>query len=316
MHQKDYYQILGIERSASQDSIKNAYRKLARRFHPDLSKEKNAEERFKEIGEAYEILKDPKKRNAYDQSDQAWTAGESFRSGPGWNDGFGFTGNNTPQHSKKRFGDFFSSLFKGKNRSKTGKSDRQPIHGKDHYARVQIDLIDSYQGASRRISLQIPIQKRDGTIHTINRVLDVRIPKGIKAGQRIRLSGQGKPGNERNLAGDLYLEIDFKPHPLFTVRGADVFLDLPVAPWEAVLGALVKIPTPDGALELKIPPDSKQGSRIRLKGRGIPGSPNGHLYATLQIVLPPRDCEHAEKIYREMEKEFAFNPREIFGDLK
>ncbi len=315
MQYKDYYVVLGVDRNATQETIKSAYRKLARKYHPDLSHEKNAEERFKDVGEAYEVLKDPEKRTAYDRLEHQWKTGEKYRSGPGWKDGF-FSGSQARRASNPGFGEFIMSLFGRSFKSSENKKDKKRVHATDHYIKVRIDLIDSYQGANRRVNLQLPIRGGDGQDKTADRVLDVRIPKGIKAGQRIRLVGQGIPGNKPVGRGDLYLEIDFNTHPFFTVDEADVYLDLPVTPWEAALGATVKIPTPDGMVELKIPAGSKQGSRIRLKGRGIPGSPCGHLYVTLQIALPPSDSVKAEKIYREMAKELAFDPRAKFGAMK
>jgi curved DNA-binding protein len=315
MEYKDYYTILGVDRNATQAAIKSAYRKLARRFHPDISKEKNAEERFKELGEAYDVLKDPYKRTAYDQLGAPWYNHDKYSSGPGWKDGYEFTGAGPKQETKSRLSEFFVSLLNRYQKSPgRGKAAKRP-RGKDHHARIRIDLRDSYQGANRRITLQIPIQDHYGHIQTTERLLDIRIPKGIKAGQRIRLAGQGIPGTRGILAGDLILEVEFNPHPFFKVSGEDVHLDLPVAPWEAALGAAVKIPTPNGAVELKIPPGSAEGSRVRLKDRGIPGTPNGHLYVTLHIALPPADSEKARSVYRQMAKEFRFDPRTQFGDL-
>ncbi|MGH8550956.1 MAG: DnaJ C-terminal domain-containing protein [Methylococcales bacterium] len=316
MQQKDYYKILGIDRNATQNAIKTAYRKLARKFHPDISKEKNAEERFKELGEAYEVLKDPGKRTAYDRIGKTWQSTPDFRQPPGWRDGFGFSKSGLERGSKSGISDFFESLLNWSHRWSSGTTAKRWFAGKDHHAKIQIDLSDSCHGANRRLTLRIPMQDSHDSPQSAERVLDIRIPKGIKAGQRIRLAGQGLPGIRGSRNGDLYLEIEFRPHPFFTVKGSDVYLDLPVAPWEAALGAPVKIPTPEGSAELKIPAGSKQSSRIRLKDRGIPGSPSGHLYVTLQIVLPPADSEKAKRVYRNMARELSFNPRKVFGNLK
>ncbi len=316
MQPKDYYKILGIDQNATQNAIKSAYRKLARKFHPDISKERNAEERFKELGEAYEVLKDPGKRAAYDRFGNPWQSTQDFHRPPAWKNNFGFSKSGGERGFKSAIGEFFESLSGWSRRWSTGKIGKQWFGGKDHHARVQIDLIDSYRGANRRITLRIPIPGSQSSVPFTERVLDVRIPKGIKAGQRIRLAGQGLSGIRGGLSGDLYLEVEFKPHPFFTVEGPDVFLDLPVAPWEAALGASVKIPTPEGSVEVKIPAGSHQGNRIRLKDKGIPGSPSGHFYVTVQIVLPPADSEKAKKIYRYMARDFSFDPRAGFGNLK
>lgn len=313
MQYKDYYKIIGVERNATQDVIKRAYRKLARKYHPDVSKEKNAEERFKQIGEAYEVLKDPEKRVSYDQLGDQWKAGQNFRPPPDWNSGFEFSGRGFAPGEGAGFGEFFESLF-GRGQNPTGNQRGKERSGRnDHHAKIQIDLIDAFNGAGRKITLRTPEQDNNGHIRTIERILNVRIPKGVKQGQRIRLAGQGTPVKGRDPAGDLYLEIEFRQHPIFSVTERDVHLDLPVAPWEAALGETVKIPTPEGIVELKIPPGSKQGSRVRLKGRGIPGSPGGHLYVTLQIALPPADSEKAKDAYRNMARKLAFNPRAAFG---
>lgn len=313
MQYKDYYKTLGVDRNATQEVIKKTYRKLASKFHPDVSKEKNAEERFKQIGEAYEVLKDPEKRSAYDQLGSQWKSGQEFRPPPGWNNGFEFSSKGYSQGENTRFGEFFESLFGRGRKSPSQRQYNHKVQQKDHHTKIAIDLIDAYQGANRRITLHTPVQNKNGLIQNNKRVLNVRIPKGIKQGQRIRLVGQGMPGIGGSQKGDLYLEVEFKPHPVFSITDRDVHLDLPVTPWEAALGATVKIPTPDGAVELKIPPSSKQGNRIRLKERGIPGSPPGHFYVTLQIVLPTADTEKAKNIYQNMAQELAFNPREKFG---
>jgi len=315
MDYKDYYNIMGVERTASQDEIKRAYRKLARKYHPDVSKETNAEARFKEVGEAYEVLKDPEKRAAYDQLGANWKAGQDFNPPPDWNAGFEFSGGGFTGGDASAYSDFFESLFgHGFGPAQAGR--RQAgfhAHGEDHHARVLIDLEDAYQGAARSITLQSPQVDGNGHVTTKQRTLNIKIPRGVKQGQRIRLSGQGSPGVGEGRAGDLYLEIEFNPHGIYKVEGRDVYLDLPVTPWEAALGATLKVTTPGGPVDLKIPQATVSGRKLRLKARGIPGKPPGDLYVVPQITLPPADSDAAKALYRKMEQELAYNPRSKLG---
>ena len=300
---KDYYETLGVPRSATQDEIKKAYKKLARKYHPDVSKLPDAEARFKELGEAYAALKDTEKRAAYDQMGSQWQPGQDFQPPPGWDAGFEFNGDG----GAGNFSDFFESLF-GR-QAQAGQHAHRPAQGQDHHAKVLIDLADAYQGAQRSISLQMPLQDAQGRMTMQERKLDVRIAKGVRAGQHLRLAGQGGPGHGSGPAGDLYLEVAFKPHPPFRVDGRDVYVDLPLAPWEAALGSTVAAPTPEGPVQLTIPPGSAAGRQLRLKARGIPGSPPGDLYVVLSIALPPADSEAAKAAYLAMAKAFDFNPR-------
>ncbi|HHJ16783.1 MAG TPA: J domain-containing protein [Gammaproteobacteria bacterium] len=314
MEYKDYYAIMGVERDATQDEIKRAYRKLARKYHPDVSKESNAEERFKEVGEAYEVLKDPEKRAAYDQLGEQWRAGQDFNAPPDWDAGFEFSGGGYTGGDAADYSDFFESLF-GRTYRPQGASRRTGFHarGQDRHAKILVDLDDSFHGATRTITLHVPEVTPDGHVTTRERTLKVRIPKGIRAGQQIRLSGQGDPGIGDAPAGDLYLEIEFRPHPYYHAEGHDLYLDLPVAPWEAALGATVKVPTPGGVVDLKIPPGSGHGRKMRLKERGIPAKQPGDLYVVLQIALPEADTEQAKALYRRMQEELDFNPRSKLG---
>jgi len=307
MEYKDYYKIMGVERNATQDEVKRAYRKLARKYHPDVSKEADAELKFKDLGEANEVLSDPEKRAAYDQLGSNWKAQQDFRPPPGWGTGFEFHGA-PPGGSQHGFSDFFESLF-GQARTAGGGGRSFHRQGEDHHARILVDLEDSFKGASRSISLQVPGVTPDGHVTTRNRTLKVRIPKGIRQGQQIRLGGQGATGMGGGKAGDLYLEVEFKSHRYYRVEGADVYLDLPLAPWEAALGAQVNVPTPSGAIDLKIPANSKAGNKLRLKDRGIPAKTPGDLYVVLQIALPPADNDKTRDIYRQMQEEIEFNPR-------
>lgn len=315
MEFRDYYKTMGVGRDATQEEIKRAYRKLARKYHPDVSQEPDAERRFKEVGEAYEVLKDPQKRAAYDQLGMNWKAGQEFRPPPDWGDSFAFGGGIHRGGTGAVFSDFFESLF-GHGGFATGLGGMPRggrARGEDHHARVLIDLVDAFNGARRSLTLQIPGFDARGHWGIHSRTLNVRIPKGIHQGQQIRLSGQGAPGPGGGGAGDLYLEVEFRPHPLYSIEGRDLYLDLPVAPWEAALGAKIKAPTPEGMIDLRIPAGSGAGKKLRLKGRGIPGSPPGDLYAVLQIALPPADSEQAQHLYRQMEETLRFNPRAKLG---
>ncbi len=313
MEFKDYYQIMGVQRDATQDEIKRAYRKLARKYHPDVSKEADAESHFKEVGEAYEVLKDPEKRAAYDQLGANWKAGQEFRPPPEWNQGFEFHGGGFTDVDAAQFSDFFESLF-GRGFARGGRG-RAEFHarGEDAYAKVLVDLDDAYHGASRSLTLKTTELGPDGRPRVKERTLNVRIPKGVHQGQHIRLAGQGDPGIGQGKPGDLYLEIEFRPHPFYHAEGRDVFVDLPVAPWEMALGATVKAPTPNGVVDLKVPPGSAAGRKLRLKGRGIPGNPAGDLYVVLKVVLPPADSETAKQAYQEMKRTLNFNPRAHLG---
>jgi curved DNA-binding protein len=312
MEYKDYYDIVGVKKDATQDEIKRAYRKLARKYHPDVSKEANAEDKFKEVGEAYEVLKDPEKRAAYDQLGSQWQAGQDFHPPPGWDAGYEYSDTGDGGPDLGGFSDFFESLYgqgvHGGGRQR-GPGGGFRMRGEDHHAKILVDLEDSYQGASRSITLQVSGVDESGRVATRPRTLKVQIPRGIRRGQQIRLAGQGGTGHGGGESGDLYLEVEFRLRKNHRVEGADVYLDLPLAPWEAALGATVKVPTPAGAVDLKVPPGSQAGRKLRLKGRGIPARPPGDLYVVLQITLPPAENEQQREIYEKMKQEFSFNPR-------
>ena len=314
MQFRDYYEIMGVDRNATQDDIKRAYRKLARKYHPDISKDPDAEAKFKEMGEAYEVLKDPEKRAAYDQLGKNYKAGQDFTPPPGWDAGFEFSGGASGAADAGVFSDFFESLF-GRGGFGGGRAGAGGFHmrGQDHHAKIMIDLEDAIDGSSRTISLQVPELDPQGHVHTRNRTLNVNIPRGVRQGQQIRLAGQGAPGIGQGGSGDLYLEIEFNPHSYYHVEGRDIYLDLPVTPWEAALGATVKVPTPTGAVEMKIPPGSVSGRKMRLKGRGIPGKTAGDFYAVLKISLPEANTDRARELYQQMRNELDFNPRQNLG---
>lgn len=313
MQFKDYYARLGVEKDATADDIKRAYRKLARKYHPDVSKEANAEAQFKDVAEAYEVLKDPERRAAYDAVGTQHGGKEDFRPPPGWNSGFEFSGvagaGPDLDHS-----DFFEALF-GRAAAMRGTHGAAHAGGGDHHAKVEIDLLDAYRGGRRTISLQVPTRDAEGRLTLQTRQLEVNIPKGVRDGQHLRLKGMGAPAQGAGSAGDLYLEIQLAPHGLYRVDGRDVYMDLPVTPWEAVLGASVTVPAPDGDIQLAVPAGSHSGRKLRLRGKGLPGTQPGDLYAVLSIALPPADGDTAKTAYQDLARSFAgFNPRAGMGN--
>jgi curved DNA-binding protein len=313
MEFKDYYARLGLEKKATADDIKRAYRKLARKYHPDVSKEPDAEAQFKDVAEAYEVLKDPERRAAYDAVGANHDGRQEFRPPPGWDSGFEFSG--AAGDADAGHSEFFEALF---GRAAAGmRGARGPMHaaGNDHHAKVQIDLLDAWHGGRRTVSLQAPVRDAQGNLTLQTRQLEVNIPRGIRDGQHLRLKGMGGPGHGTGPPGDLYLEVHFAPHRLFRVEGQDLYIDVPVAPWEAALGASVTVPTPDGKVQLTVPAGSPPGRQLRLRGKGLPGTPPGDLYAVLTIVLPPATGDAAQAAWRALAGSFAgFNPRAALED--
>jgi curved DNA-binding protein len=323
MEFKDYYATLGVERTATHDEIKRAFRKLARKYHPDVSKEPDAEARFKEVAEAHEALIYPERRAAYDDIAQRHARGQPFEPPPGWDSGFEYSGRGPDGRAgrqqadamdERSFSDFFDSLF---GHSGGGGARRQTAGGRggaatggDHHAKVSIALEDAVRGAERTISLRMPVVDAAGHSTLQERQLEVHIPAGIRAGQHLRLAGQGAPGQGGAPAGDLYLEIQVLPHRLFRLDGGDIYFDLPVAPWEAALGATVTAPTPDGSVQLGIPAGSSAGRKLRLKGKGLPGKPPGDLYAVLVVALPLATAEADKAAYSAFAQAFpTYRPR-------
>jgi curved DNA-binding protein len=312
MEFKNYYKALDVEKDASQDEIKRSFRKLARKYHPDINKESGAEDRFKEINEAYEVLGDTEKRAAYDQLGQQYKPGQDFRPEPNWDAGFEFS-EAQGGAGEGGYSDFFESFFRGMHRQQSqARSHEFHARGEDHHAKVVIDLQQSFSGATLPITLNAPEIDAQGHVTLKPRTLNVQIPRGVTEGQTVRLKGQGGPGTGSLPAGDLYLEVHFRPHPLYRVDGRNLRYDLPIAPWEATLGASVQVPTPTGDIVLKIPQGSFQGRELRIKGRGLPAAEPGDLYVTLKIVLPPADTPEAKKAYEDMATKLAFDPRANF----
>lgn len=306
MEYRDYYKILGVDRNAKTEDIKRAYRKLARKYHPDVSKEPQAEERFKEVQEAYEVLKDTKKRQAYDQLGSNWKSGQEFHPPPGWQGFGGF------EHGEGvDFSDFFSSLFGQQQGARGGpfgggRTIRRP--GRDEHARIAIPLEEAFKGGNRTIQLQTAGQP--GRAPEI-RTLKITLPPGMLPGQKLRLAQQGSPGSAGSPPGDLYLEIELLPHTLYKLEGRDIYLTLPVTPWECALGSKVQVPTLAGKVDLKIAAGSQSGQKLRLKGRGFPGKPEaGDQYVVLQMMTPPASNASQQALYEKMAEEMPFNPRE------
>jgi curved DNA-binding protein len=314
MEYRDYYQLLGVARTATAEEIKKSYRRLARKYHPDVSKEKDAEQKFKEVQEAYEVLKDPEKRAAYDQLGSEWKSGQQFRPPPDWASGFEFSGGARPGAGGAQgfdgegFSEFFSSLFGGG--SPFGGSARGgPRQGRDHHARIDIDLEEAFGGGTRTLELKRPDMKADGSLDMRAHTVRVSIPAGVTDGQLIRLAGQGeRAGGAR--AGDLYLEVHVRAHRLYQLDGRDVTLTLPIAPWEAALGATVTVPTLGGPVDMQVPSGAQSGQKLRLRGRGLPGQPPGDAYVQLKIVVPPASSPQARAVYEEMRTKLGtFDPR-------
>ncbi len=310
MEFKDYYQMLGVARTATADEIKKAYRKLARKYHPDVSKEPNAEAHMKDLNEANAALSDTEKRAAYDQLGAGYKPGQDFQPPPDWDTGFEHTGRGFSPEDAAQFSDFFAEIF---GRTAGSRQTRHAAHqakGEDHHAKIVISLEDAWNGATRQISLRVPQVDAEGHVSLGTRTLNVRIPKGVKEGQMVRLAGQGGAGFSGGSPGDLFLEIHFEPHANFRVDGRDLRLTLPIAPWEAALGATIEIGLPGGnAVKVRIPEGAQSGRQLRVKGQGIPGEPPGDLYLEIQVVVPEAKTQAAIELYETMARELAFDPR-------
>ena len=307
MQFRDYYEVMGVPRDAQADEIKRAYRKLARKFHPDVSKEPEAEERFKELGEAYEVLKDPEKRAAYDQLGSRWHEGQEFKPPPDWN----FHVDTGPGGADAgAFSEFFESLFGGATRSHRAQRSTFKARGSDRQAQISVSVSDAYKGATRALSLDQIEYDDTGRPTRKTRQLNVKIPPGVTEGQQIRLAGQGDPGFGDGPRGDLFLRVRLLPHETFKVHGKHVTVELPITPWEAALGGTVRVPTLAGRVDLRIPKGSQSGRQLRLKGKGLPGNPPGDQHVVLAIVTPPARTAAQEELYRKMAEIMPMNPRE------
>jgi curved DNA-binding protein len=325
---RDYYEILGIKRGAAQGEVQRAYRKLARKYHPDVNKAADAEEKFKELSEAYEVLKDPEKRKMYDQLGPNWKSGQDFRPPPGWDARFDFGsgagGRQTEFHwgGPGEFSDFFEALFGGSGGFRQARGGGAPggfgseavwrQAGADQEAAIRISLEEAFSGGSKPIVLQSQVINPNGQLEVKERRYDVKIPPGVLPGQKIRLTGQGQEGTGGGPRGDLYLKVEIEPHPVFKLNGRDLNMDLPVSPWEAVLGAEVRVSTISGSVDLKIPPGTQNGRKMRLRGRGMPnpkGAP-GDLYVTVVVKVPTHPSPKESELFEELKRSSGFNPRE------
>jgi curved DNA-binding protein len=308
MKYKDYYSILGVPRTAKEDDIKKAYRKLAKKYHPDVSKEANAEEKFKEIAEAYATLKDADKRAVYDQLG-SHSSGQEFRPPPDWWQQFG---ESQSGFENIDLGDLFAGFAGGQGRRRSRGDVRIP--GEDYEVAVHIALEQAFHGAEVELELSMPEYDQSGFMHRVPRKLKVRIPRGATDGQRLRLPGKGGKGLNGGRDGDLYLNISLHPHSLFRVSGHDIYLDLPLTPWEAVLGAKVKVPTLAGAVNMTIPAGTRAGQKLRLGGRGLPRptSGAGDLFAIAQIAVPTVVNERERALFTQLAEASTFNPRGHF----
>jgi curved DNA-binding protein len=311
MKYKDYYAILGLERGASAEDVKKAYRKLARKYHPDVSKDPAGEEKFKDVAEAYQTLKDDDKRAAYDQLGRH-QPGEDFQPSRDWgkefsthfgDDGTGFEGVD--------LSDLFAHLARQRGHAGAGRHADSPMPGEDYDVAAEISLEDAFHGTQVTLDLSVPVHDPQGRMRREARRVDVRIPKGAGNGQRLRLRGQGGKGQHGGRDGDLYLNITLRPHPLFRVDGYDLYIELPLAPWEAALGTMVKLPTLAGPVNLNVPPLTGSGQKLRLGKRGLPkpGGGEGDLYALVSIVMPPALDDKQKDLFKQLADGVKFNPR-------
>ncbi|MEP2031391.1 MAG: DnaJ C-terminal domain-containing protein [Paracoccaceae bacterium] len=304
MENKSHYQTLGVSRDASDEEIKRAFRKLARKYHPDVASGASSETRFKEVNEAYEVLKDPEKRAAYDNPQPQ----AEFTASPDWDGGFGFS------HPGAGNSGGFSDIFERFHKSDPCASGfGGGMAAMDQHARLEIPLSEAFLGATRNLNLQMPKINSKGEVSFTERNIAVKIPKGITEGQNIRLRGEGMQLEDGKNVGDLYLEIVFAPHPVYRPEGRDLHLDLPVSPWEAALGQKIVLPTPDGKVDLKIPKNARSGQKLRLKGKGLPARPPGDIYATLRIVNPKIVSPKEQELFETMARDTSFNPRAGMG---
>ncbi|MGC8491887.1 MAG: DnaJ C-terminal domain-containing protein [Syntrophobacteraceae bacterium] len=325
---RDYYEILGIKRSAAQGEVQRAYRKLARKYHPDVNKAANAEDKFKELNEAYEVLKDPEKRKMYDQLGPNWKAGQDFRPPPGWQArDFGQGGGyqtefhwGGAEESAGGFSDFFESVFGGMGFKQArggtahggfGRGGSLRRAGADQETSIRITLEEAFHGGTKPILLQSRSISPQGQLEVKEKRYDVKIPPGILPNQKIRLSGQGEEGTGGGPKGHLYLKVEIEPHPIFSLNGRDITMEVPVSPWEAILGAEVRVSALSGSLDLKVPAGTQGGQKMRLRGKGMPnpkGTP-GDLYVTIVVKVPTNPSPKELELFEELKKSSSFDPR-------
>jgi curved DNA-binding protein len=323
---RDYYEVLNVPRSATQEDVQRAYRKLARKYHPDVSKEAGAEDKFKELNEAYEVLKDPEKRKKYDELGANWKTGQEFRPPPGWESQFAYGAGGGPGQTEFHFGgagdfsDFFEMLFGGHgfrqaSGGRPGGMRGKPVwreRGMDQEAILRITLEEAFHGAAKAFTLQTQTVTPDGQISSADKSYEVRIPAGILPGQKVRLAGQGGAGAGGAEQGDLYLKIEVEPHPVFRLEGHHLYMDLSVTPWEAALGADIQLNTLSGTVSLKVPSGAHSGQKLRLRGKGMPsprGTP-GDLYVVLHIQVPRQLSPREKELFEELRQVSHFNPRQ------
>jgi curved DNA-binding protein len=313
MKYKDYYAVLGLERGASEDDIKKAYRRLARKYHPDVSKEADAEERFKEVAEAYQTLKDADKRAAYDQLG-AHQPGQDFQPPPDWQAQWEPSAGDAFSSEGLDLSDLLDRLRGGRGRGRGGA--RMSMPGQDYEIAVPITIADAYNGTEIDLDLNMPEYDAQGQLRRVPHAFKARIPKGATDGQRLRVPGKGGKGFNGGRNGDLYLNITLRPHALFRANGHDLYLDLPLAPWEAVLGTSVEVPTPGGPVRLKVPPATQASQHLRLPRRGLPTpkGEHGDLYAVVLIVVPSVISDSERALYRQLAETSAFVPRAHFSE--
>lgn len=310
---QDYYSTLGIERHASPEDIQKAYRKLARKYHPDVNKSKEAEEKFKQINEANEVLKDPEKRRRYDELGSSWQQGQEFRPPPNWGREQGFS-----YDFDERFGgfgdhsSFFEALFGNLGGAFRANFERTPRHGQALHAEFEVELKDLYNGAAKTLELSFLEPEADGTVKRVNKQYGVKIPAGVQDGSEIRLAGQGGQGLSGGAAGDLFLKLKVSPHPIFKTIGFDLHTTLPIAPWEAVLGGEARLKIPDGTeLKLKIPPLSHDGQKLKLRGKGLLKGKDvrGDIYVNLNVVTPKTVSPAEQELWEKLRETSSFKAR-------
>jgi curved DNA-binding protein len=309
---KDYYDILGVTPDSDTKAIKTAYRKLARKYHPDMNSDEGAEDKFKEAAEAYEVLKDTERRAEYDELRQYGGAKSGgFEPPPGWQRSSG-AGTTESSHFGGDYSDFFNSMFTGG--AGGGRKQRSGMRGQDAELEMPVLLEETLAETSKRVEYRIPVFKNGQVIET-KKSLDVKIPAGVKDGERIRLRGQGGAGQGEGPNGDLYLHIRLVPHPLFDIEAHNLVVTVPLAPWEAALGTKITVPTLSGKINLTIAPNSQPGQRLRIKGKGLPTKTgSGDLYALLKVVMPVKTSDEVQELWRSLADKVDFDPRENWGN--